>query len=71
VQSLSNGSVELVVTVNSVSGTQIGATTYVRTTVQAGWETPFTIAVGIVVVLIFAMGIVRTVLRRRAARDRS
>ncbi len=69
VQSLSNGSVELRVAVNAVSGTQIGATTYVRITVQAGWETPVTIAAGIVVVLIFAMGIVRTVLRRRAARD--
>ena len=69
VQSLSNGTVELMVTVNSVSGTQIGATTYVRTTVQAGWETPFTIGVGIVVVLIFAFGIFRTILRRRAARS--
>jgi hypothetical protein len=69
VQSLSNGSVELVVTVNTVGGAQIGTTTYVRITVQAGWETPVTIAAGIVVVLIFAMGIVRTILRRRAARD--
>jgi hypothetical protein len=69
VQSLSNGSVELVVTVNAVTGKQIGATTYVRTTVQAGWETPFTIGVGIVVVLIFALGILRTIFRRRAARD--
>ena len=68
VQSLSNGTVELVVTVNSVAGDQIGATTYVRTTVQAGWETPVTIAAGIIVVLIFAMGIVRTILRRRTTR---
>jgi len=68
VQSLSNGSVELMVTVNVVSGTQIGPTTFVRTTVQAGWETPFTIGVGILVVLVFAFGILRTILRRRAAR---
>lgn len=69
VQSLSNGTVELMVTVNAVSGEQIGGTTYVRTTVQAGWETPFTIGVGVLVVLVFALGIVRTIVRRRAARD--
>jgi hypothetical protein len=67
VQSLSNGVVELRVTVNAQSGTQIGSITYVRTTVQAGWETPFTVGAGIVVVLIFALGIIRTIVRRRAA----
>lgn len=68
VQSLSNGTVDLSVTVNAVTGTQIGATTLVRTTVQAGWETPFTIGVGVVVVLVFAFGVIRTIVRRRAAR---
>ena len=67
VESLSNGTVDLAVTVNAVSGKQIGPTTYVRTSVQAGWETPFTIVVGIIVVLIFALGIIRTIVRRRRA----
>ena len=68
VQSLSNGIVELEVTLKAESGLEIGDTTYVRTTVQAGWETPFSIGVAILVVLIFVFGIVRTILRRRAAR---
>jgi hypothetical protein len=68
VQSLSNGVVEIEVTLHSATGLSVGNTKYVRTTVQAGWETPFTITVGAIVVLVFAAGIVRTVVRRRRAR---
>ena len=68
VQSLSNGVVEIEVTLHQATGQGVGNTKYVRTTVQAGWETPFTITVGAVVVLIFAAGIVRTIVRRRRAR---
>ena len=68
VQSLSNGVVELEVTLHRSTGDSIGDTKYVRTTVQAGWETPFTITAGAIVVLVFAAGIVRTVVRRRRAR---
>jgi len=68
VQSISNGVVELEIALHGATGQQIGNTTYVRTTVQAGWETPFTIGVGIVVVLIFAAGVVRTIVRLRRAR---
>lgn len=68
VQSLSNGVVEIEVTLHQATGQGIGNTKYVRTTVQAGWETPFTITVGAIVVLVFAAGIVRTVVRRRRAR---
>lgn len=68
VQSLSNGIVEIEVTLHRATGESVGSTKYVRTTVQAGWETPFTITVGAIVVLIFAAGIVRTIVRRRRAR---
>ena len=68
VQSISNGVVELEISLHGAAAQQIGYTTYVRTTVQAGWETPFTVVVAIVVFLVFAVGIVRTVLRRRRLR---
>jgi hypothetical protein len=68
VQSLSNGIVELEITLHTDTGAQIGDLTYVRTTVQAGWETPATVGFGVVVVLVFAAGIVRTIVRRRRAR---
>ncbi len=32
---------------------------------QAGWETPIVLVVGIIVVLVFGGGIVRNILRRR------
>jgi hypothetical protein len=48
---------------------QVGDTTYVRTSVQAGWETPVTIGFAIAVVLIFAFGIFRTIVRRRRASE--
>ena len=68
VQSISNGVVELEISLHGATSQQIGNTTYVRTTVQAGWETPFTIGVGVAVVLIFIAGVVRTIVRLRRAR---
>lgn len=68
VQSISNGVVELEISLHGIQNQQIGKTTYVRTTVQAGWETPFTIGVGILVILVFAAGVVRTIVRLRRAR---
>ena len=68
VQSLSNGVVELEVTLHAYTRLPVGDTTFVRTTVQAGWETPFTISFGVLVVLVFAAGIIRTIVRRRRAR---
>ena len=69
VQSISNGVVELEISLHGAASQQIGYTTYVRTTVQAGWETPFTVVVAILVLLVFAGGIIRTVLRRRKLRE--
>ena len=68
VQSLSNGTVQLEVSLHRASGVNVGETTYVSTVVQAGWETPVTIGFAAAVVLVFAAGIVRTVIRRRRAR---
>ena len=65
VQSLSNGIVELEITLHTDTGAAVGGLTYVRTTVQAGWETPVTVGFGIAVVLVFAAGIIRTIVRRR------
>lgn len=69
VQSLSNGTVALQITLHSVSNLTVGDLTYVETTVQAGWETPVTIGFGAFVLLVFAAGIVRTIVRRRRARS--
>lgn len=70
VQSLSNGEVQLNVSLTDAAGAQVGRTAPVELNVHAGWETAGTIAVGIAVVLIFGIGIFRTIRKRRiAARD--
>lgn len=68
VQSLSNGTVELDVTISGPLKNRIGDKTHVSISVQAGWETPVTIAAAIVVFAIFILGIIRTIVRRRRAR---
>ena len=68
VQSLSNGIVELEITLHTDKGKDIGDLTYVKTTVQAGWETPVTWGFGIAVLAVFVAGILRTIVRRRRAR---
>lgn len=65
VHSLSNGVVEVDVSLRSGSDVPIGAPISSEVNVQAGWETPVVIAVAIAVVLVFGVGLVRTVLRRR------
>jgi Family of unknown function (DUF6049) len=65
VQSLSNGTVELELFIRANDGTVIGESSFLKTNVQAGWETPVTISVGVLVVLIFVFGIYRSIRRRR------
>lgn len=67
VHSLSNGVVEVDVSLASATGVAIGAPVSSEVNVQAGWETPIVIAIAIAVVLVFGFGIVRTVIRRRRA----
>jgi Family of unknown function (DUF6049) len=71
VQSLSNGTVELEVSIQSGTGVGIGEVSFLKTNVQAGWETPVTISIGVIVVLVFVVGILRNVIfwrRRNASR---
>lgn len=65
VHSLSNGVVEVDVTLASATGVAIGAPVTAEVNVQAGWETPIIVAIAILVVIVFGAGIVRTILRRR------
>lgn len=68
VRSLSNGLVGVQVSLSSASGVSIGTPILSKVNVQAGWETPIVVIVASLVVLVFVVGIVRTVLRRRKAR---
>jgi hypothetical protein len=65
VQAVSNGTVELEVTLTSASNVQIGAQTFAEINVQAGWETPIVVVLAVIVVGVFGAGIVRNILRRR------
>jgi hypothetical protein len=67
VHSLSNGVVEVDVTLTSATNVAIGPPISSEVNVQAGWETPIVVAVAALVVVIFGVGVVRTVLRRRRA----
>ncbi|CAN5120048.1 hypothetical protein BH11ACT5_BH11ACT5_02230 [soil metagenome] len=71
VHSLSNGVVQVDVSLASTAGVAIGAPISSEVNVQAGWETPIVIGIAVLVVVVFGVGVVRTVLRRRkgAARD--
>lgn len=69
VQAISNGSVVVVVTLTSADGVAVSNPAYVDMNVQAGWETPIVIGLAVLVVLVFGIGIVRTILRRRRDRD--
>jgi hypothetical protein len=69
VESISNGVVELSVSISSDRDVTVGPTAHVRTRVQAGWEGPVTVTLAILLLLVFVLGIVRAVIRRRAARS--
>ncbi len=68
VQSVSNGEVRIEVILTSGTGARIGEPTYVDINVQAGWETVGTVIATGLVVLIFGLGLVRNIVKRR--RDR-
>lgn len=69
VRSLTNGTVDFVVTLTGANGQQVGSEVAGEVNVQAGWETPIVIVIAGIVVLIFGVGIVRTILRRRRPAD--
>lgn len=65
VQSLSNGVVDVEISLSSSTGQAIGESTVSEVNVQAGWETPIVLAFGALVVVIFGVGFVRSIVRRR------
>lgn len=65
VQAISNGTVDAVVSLSGATGVQIGTPITAHVVVNAGWETPIVAALAILVVGIFALGIVRNIVRRR------
>lgn len=65
VQAISNGTVRLTVSLSAASGEPIGSSSSTKVNVQAGWETPIVLAIAIIVVAVFGIGIVRNILRRR------
>lgn len=66
VQAISNGTVGLTISLTSASGVPIGSPARASINVQAGWETPIVVIVAALVVVLFAFGIVRTIIRRRS-----
>ncbi len=64
-EALSNGTVELVVSIRNSAGGTIGQPVSVTTRVQAGWEGPVTLVLGIALVIVFTLGLLRTIRRRR------
>lgn len=71
VRSLSNGKVEVTVSLYSATGSQVGDTKSININVQAGWETAGTLVFGALVVALFGYGIFRNIRKRRRTRSES
>lgn len=65
VQAISNGTVTVEISLTGANGVAVGRTTSAEINVQAGWETPIVVVLAGIVVLVFGVGIVRNILRRR------
>jgi len=65
----SNGEVSLSVSMRTGTDVPLGGTKWVRANVQAGWETPVTVGLGILVFAIFVLGIIRSIRRRRREKE--
>ena len=69
VQSLANGIVTVQVSLSTTEGVPLGSPIRTEVNVQAGWETPIVVILAALVVVILILGIVRTVIRGRRARN--
>lgn len=69
VQALSNGVVDVDISLTSSTGLPIGSNTVSEVNVQAGWETPIVLAFAALVVVVFGVGFVRSIVRRRKPVD--
>ena len=67
VQAVSNGTVQVEVTLASTTGVAVGGAKSVEVVVNAGWETPIFVVLASGVVILFVGGIVRNIVRRRRA----
>ena len=65
VHSISNGEVQLTMTLHTASGSQIGSPSVRRINVAAGWETVGAIVFGVGLAALFGIGVYRNVIRRR------
>lgn len=68
VESLTNGQVNITVTVRDSENRVVGSPTRVALNLQAGWETAGTIAVAIALVLLLTVGIARDIRKRQRRR---
>jgi hypothetical protein len=68
IQALSNGKAQIVATLYSSTGVQVGRTVTIKVDVQAGWETIGTLIFAALIVGLFAFGIIRNIRKRRKAR---
>jgi len=72
VQSLTNGTVGITVSLRDAQGQAVGSETVLELNLQAGWETAGTVVIAGVIALLFGFGIVRNVRKRRQkARSRA
>jgi hypothetical protein len=68
VRSLANGTADIVISLVSRTGEPLGAPTRLTVNVQAGWGTAAAVAIGVLVVGLFAVGLYRTFGRGRRKR---
>ena len=67
VEAITNGVVTIQVEISSPTGVPIDSG-FVRARLQAEWETVGTVVVLVIILLIFALGIARTIVKRRRAK---
>jgi hypothetical protein len=65
VESLTNGEVDITVTVRDAQGKVLSEPTRVALNLQAGWETAGTIIVAAAIAVLFVVGITRDLRKRR------
>ncbi|TPW76786.1 DUF6049 family protein [Schumannella sp. 10F1B-5-1] len=64
-QAITNGSVQVVLSLTATDGSSVGQQRRIHVEVQAGWETVGTAVVAIGAIGVFGFGIVRNILKRR------
>ncbi len=65
VESIANGDVTVRAELRGANGRTLGDVRFVKVILQAGWETAGTLVAGSLVVIVFGVGLVRVILRRR------